>query len=196
MDEESTRFAQLMQRVRAGEPEAAQELFDRYGKYVLRVVRKRLQRRLRRRYDSTDFAQAVWATFFTSSADRYSFDTPAELMAFLSRVAANTVEETTRRHLGTLRYDIKREQSLDDPPPDGEVKIIELMPGRLPTPSQSFIADECWQRMVEGLEPGHRRVLELLRDGDSHVTIAEKLGVPRKVIQRLLEYLEYHLDTP
>jgi RNA polymerase sigma factor (sigma-70 family) len=196
MDEEKHEFEQLMQRVGAGSQDAARELFERYGHHVRRVVRKMLQHRLRRRYDSADFTQSVWASFFQVPAENYSFPTPESLVAFLSQIACNKVLEVTRKRLGTSCHNMEREQSLDTPHPEQGGNVGEALHARQASPSQYVIADERWQRMIRGLPPGHRRVLELLRDGHSHVEIAEKLGVDRKVIQRLLEHLEFHLESP
>jgi RNA polymerase sigma-70 factor (ECF subfamily) len=196
MGEEHNDFDRLMERVRTGCPKAAQELFDRYGHHVRLAVRKLLLRRMRRRYDSTDFTQQVWASFFQVSAERYTFPTPESLVAFLSQVASNKVLEVTRQQMGTDRHDMDREQSLDAPNPEHGGKVAEAVPAHLATPSQYLMADERWQRIIRGLPPGHRRILELLRDGHSHVEIAETLGVHRKVIHRLLEHLQYHTETP
>jgi RNA polymerase sigma factor (sigma-70 family) len=196
MEEEKREFEELMQRVGTGCPEAARELFERYGDHVRRVVRKMLQQRLRRRYDSCDFTQSVWASFFAVPAERYLFPTPNSLVAFLSQMACNKVLEATRKRLGTAYHDISREESLDSPHPDQGGSVGEALCARLATPSQYVIADERWQQIIRGLPPGHRRVLELLRDGHSQVEIVEKLGVHRKVIQRLVEHLEYHLEAP
>jgi RNA polymerase sigma factor (sigma-70 family) len=196
MDEQKSQFDQLMERVSAGDPEAGRELFERYGDHVRRAVRKRLQQRLRRRYDSCDFTQSVWASFFQLPAERCLFPTPESLVAFLSRMASNKVMEATRRRIGTVNRDMEREQSLDAPHPEQGGNVGEAVHARVATPSQYVIADERWQRIIRGLPPGHRRILELLRDGHSHVEIAETLGVHRKVIQRLLEHLQYHLEAP
>jgi hypothetical protein len=72
--------------------------------------------------------------------------------------------------------------------------LANYVPGRVPTPSQYVIADECWQRIVAGLPPAHCRVLELLRDGHSQVEISRALGVDVRLIQRLLNRLRYYLD--
>jgi RNA polymerase sigma factor (sigma-70 family) len=197
MEQVAEEFARLMERVRAGCPDATRQMFDRYGPHVLRVVRRLLQRRLRRRYDSIDFAQSVWASFFRVPAERYSFASPAALVAFLSRVAYNKVKETTRQRLQTGRHDLTRECSLDEPAEAGLPEPMkEKLPARVNTPSQYVIADERWQKLVRGLPPGHRRVLELLREGHSHIDISRQLGIDRKIIQRLLDQLRRHADAP
>ena len=55
-------FANLIDRLREGSDEAFTLLLERFGPYVMRSVRRSLDRRLRARFDSQDFAQAVWMT--------------------------------------------------------------------------------------------------------------------------------------
>jgi RNA polymerase sigma factor (sigma-70 family) len=195
MDEAIRDFERLMERVRSGCPEAARELFDLYGPAVRVVVRRKLLRPMRRQYDSTDFTQSVWASFFRTPADQYEFPTPEALVAFLSRVASNKVMETTRQKLGTQRCNLRREQSLDAPHPEQGGAVGEAVPARVATPSQYAIADERWENLTQGLPPPHRRVLELLRDGYQAKDIAHRLGIHEKVIQRLRDRLRRHLEA-
>src|SRR5579864_1112444 len=81
-------FRSLLRRVLTGCPEAAEELHRDYGDHIIRVVRRRLPRRLRPKFDSVDFAQDVWASFFQAEHD---FKGPEHLMAFLTRVARTKV---------------------------------------------------------------------------------------------------------
>lgn len=54
---EETEFSLLMARVQSGDQQAATEVVQRYGEAILRVVRRRLDQRLRPEYDSIDFLQ-------------------------------------------------------------------------------------------------------------------------------------------
>lgn len=191
MDEGARELTELLERARRGCPAAARALYDRYGRAVQRAVRRRLARPLRRQFDSADFIQSVWASFFTSPR-QHTFASPEALVAFLSQVAYNKVAEKTRQRLGTLRYDISREVPLDGGPSGGPP--AELIPAPTPTPSQHAQADDRWRSLVDGLGPGPRRALEMLREGHSHAEIAARLGVDRKAIQRLLERLLRRLD--
>jgi RNA polymerase sigma factor (sigma-70 family) len=186
-------FAAMMRRVRSGCPDAAREVFDRYNSHVRRVVRRHLARCLRRQYDSHDFLQAVWASFFTTPADRYTFDKPDDLVNFLARVAANKVIEAFRCQVLTLKNDIGRNV------PIGQLPAADLQPGpmavaaepagREPSPSQVAIAGERWEFLLRDQPPRARRVLELLRDGHTFREVSERTGVHPKVIQRLLRKL-------
>jgi RNA polymerase sigma factor (sigma-70 family) len=196
MSSPTTEFEQLMRRVRSGCPRAAQEVFDLYSEHVRRVIRRRLHQRLRSQYDSVDFNQSVWASFFQISPEQYTFATPDDLIAFLSRLALNKVIDETRKRLQTHKHDVSREQSLDAPPPGGPDEFPADPPGHLPTPSQLAIAEEHWVQMLQGQGPRNRRVLEMLRQGHTHREIAEQVGTHPKVIQRLLKKLLQRLDLP
>src|SRR5262249_3516844 len=154
-------------------PRAAQEIFDRYSEHIRRVIRRRLNQRLRPQYDSVDFNQAVWASFFQIPPEQYTFATPDDLIAFLSRLALNKVIDETRKRLQTRNPDVGREPSLDPPPPAGSEEFPGDPPGRQPTPSQLAIAEEHWVQMLQGQGPRERRVLEMLRQGHTHQEIAE-----------------------
>jgi RNA polymerase sigma factor (sigma-70 family) len=196
MSSPTTEFEQLMARVRSGCPRATQEVFDLYSEHIRRVIRRRLNHRLRPQYDSVDFNQSVWASFFQIPPEQYTFATPDDLIAFLSRLALNKVVDETRKRLQTRKHNVSREQSLDDPAPPGAEEFPADPPGRLPTPSQLAIAEEHWVQMLEGQGPRERRVLEMLRQGHTHQEIAEQLGTHPKVIQRLLKKLHERLDLP
>jgi RNA polymerase sigma factor (sigma-70 family) len=184
----ATEFESLMGRVRAGCPRAAQEVFDRYSDAVRRVVRRALRQRMRARYDSHDFLQSVWASFFLTPPEQYTFDTPEALVRFLSRVAFHKVVDEGRRQLGTDKHDVNRERSLEAVAGPYR-RPEEVLAGRTPTPSQVLMAEERWQQLLKGQPPQARRVLELLRQGYSHQEIADQLGLYPKLIQRFLQKL-------
>src|SRR5436853_7788988 len=110
MSEEQAEFERLMQGVRDGSPEAVRTLLDRYGPHVLRTVRRTLNPRLRTRFDSTDFVQDVWASYFTHNAGPRMFERPEDLVAFLGRMARNRVVEEFRMHAQTARRERNRDR--------------------------------------------------------------------------------------
>jgi RNA polymerase sigma factor (sigma-70 family) len=186
-------FAAMMQRARSGCPEAAREIFERFNPHVQRVVRRHLARRLRRQYDSHDFLQAVWASFFLIPAESYTFDRPADLVNFLARMAANKVIEAYRHQVLTLKHDVGRELPIEQLPAGGPpvfpAAVSAEPAGREPTPSQVAIAEERWELLLRNQPPLRRRVLELIRQGHSLGEAAEQTGVHPKAIQRLLRKL-------
>jgi RNA polymerase sigma-70 factor (ECF subfamily) len=196
MAEVGAEFEELMRRVRAGCPEAARTLFERYSGHILLIVRRRLDRRLRSQYDSLDFVQSVWASFFRTVPDRYTFDNAEDFIGFMARVAYNKVVETYREHLGTAKRDAAREVPLEEacggegatPAPAGGAALPNRSPQ--PTPSQVVMAEERWQRLVQGQPEKYRRILELLRQGYTQQETADRLGLNTRLVQRVLRKLQ------
>jgi RNA polymerase sigma-70 factor (ECF subfamily) len=188
MAEPAGEFEALMVRVRAGCPEAAREVFDRYSDQVRVVVRHRLPPPLRAQYDSVDFVQSVWASFFDEPARQYTFATPEALVKFLARVAHNKVVDQVRQRLGTQKRDLSRERSLDDA--GGHRRpLADKLPVRGPTPSQVAIASELEEHLLAGQPPELRRALEMLRQGHDRREVAAVLGLHPKLLQRVLREL-------
>src|SRR5215211_2626321 len=76
-------FRELLTRAQQGSEDAARELYEKYVAHVLRCVRNRMWRRLRSKFDSQDFVQSVWKSFFHDGGKLPDFQTPADLMSYL-----------------------------------------------------------------------------------------------------------------
>lgn len=181
MSSTGNEFERLMERVRTGDAEAAREIFERYGTAIQMVVRRRLDRRMRSEFDSMDFAQDAWASFFHLPADRCTFATPDDLVAFLTRLVRNKLIDAYRQRFQTAMRDRRRLRSLQP--------NVHDQPGAQPTPSQFAIAEEEWDRMLKDKPPKLRHALELLRAGHSQREIAESLDIHPRTIHRLLQQL-------
>jgi RNA polymerase sigma factor (sigma-70 family) len=185
-------FARLMERVSEGCPEAIAELHTRYGGHIREVVRKRLNQRLRPIFDSIDFQQDVWASFFCGDLKRCRFTTPEALVRFLCEMANGKVVDVSRQRLRSSRYNLNREQSLD------QLHFVDVAPevaARSPSPSQLAMANEKWQQLLHKQPRPNQRILELLRAGHTHEEIAEKLGLNAKKVQRFLQSLKKQGET-
>ncbi len=173
-----------MEQVRAGSGEAAAELLERYGPHVQRVVRKRLNRRLRSRFDSLDFVQDVWASFFAGPPGNRHFENPEKLIAFLVTVARNKVVEAVRRGLMT-RHNLNRERSLEG----SAAERAEAVAAPTPTPSQVVAAEERLDGLVDKASDQHEDMLYLLKDGNTLEEVASRLGVSERTLRRTLAKL-------
>jgi RNA polymerase sigma factor (sigma-70 family) len=170
----------LLQRVVAGDQDAAQQLQERYGRYIVMAVRRRLPQQLRSKFDSLDFVQDVWVSFFRT-ADR-PFESPEHLIAYLVRMARNKVADAQREGEATKR-DARREEPLATQPVGQERQRVFDRDG---TPSEAAIGRELWDMMMAGQPPAYRKVLMLLRDGRSQIEVAEQLNLNRRTVQRIL----------
>jgi RNA polymerase sigma-70 factor (ECF subfamily) len=175
-----------MNQVRAGCPEALNEVCVRYGEVIRRVVRRKLSQRLRARYDSVDFIQEVLASFVRQPHERCTFASPDELTGYLARMARNKVYDAYRRDIGAGKRNMTREEPFAHGP--------EAAPApHQPTPSQVAIADERWDRLLDGLSSVDREVVRLLREGHTHDETARRLGLHTKNVQRLVRRLHERL---
>jgi RNA polymerase sigma factor (sigma-70 family) len=175
-----------MERLRRGEPEAARELCERYGAHVVRVVRRRLDKKLRAKFDSADFAQAAWASFFVNPTHQFAFERPEELIAFLANLAHDKVVDALRQRYRTRKYDINRERSLAG---SAAAAAAEVADGQ-PTPSQVAAARERWDRLLEGQPAHYQLILTLLRQGYTQAEVARQAGVTERTVRRLLRKLD------
>jgi RNA polymerase sigma factor (sigma-70 family) len=175
-------FESLVAQVRAGSEEAVWTLIEQYGPHILRTVRRRLARDLRSKFDSQDFVQAVWASFFSGSRQFARLETPDQLMAFLTAMARNKVVDEVRRRVQTQKHDLKRERSLDDSTAGYRADAAS----REPTPSDVAIAREQWERILAAQPEHYRRIVELRLTGETHDRIALELGINERTVRRVL----------
>ena len=183
----TTEFDRLMEGVRAGSPEAARILHEQYESHVLRCVRRRMPEKIRSKFDSIDFTQAVWATFFGHLDEMKEFENSDALVAWLGRIASNKVIDETRRRMIYQKNNVNRECAIDD------VHESESdTPGQV-TPSQEAIANEQWLRMMADQPENHQQILKLKAQGNSNDEIARALGCNERTVRRVIRKLESRL---
>jgi RNA polymerase sigma factor (sigma-70 family) len=175
-------FHELMQRAFSGSHEAAQELFRAYEPYLLMAIRRRLNPRIRSQFDSLDFAQDVWASFFADSPAKRQFTNADELIAFLTKVARNKVIDVVRQSR-TQKNNLLREQSLDDSQRFDKNRLAAVQP----TPSQVLMTKEEWTEFLRKQPLVYRRVFILLREGKTQEAIANELGLNPRTIHRIVQ---------
>ena len=184
MGEKASDFRTAMNGVRAGSPDAVWNLIEVYGPHIQRVVRRKLDRRMRSKFDSLDFVQMVWASFFRNPNEICSFEQPQDLVKYLATLARHKVIEEYRRRMRTKKYNVTRERSLQD----SEVTHRPIA-SMQPTPSQIAIAREQWERLMRNQGERDRSIVQMRIRGATFVEISQQLGIhertARKVIDRL-----------
>jgi hypothetical protein len=105
-------FCDLMRRMGEGSEDAAWEFYQRYGGHVRRAVRRAMHRRLRPQFDSVDFAQLAWKSFFRMRDEAYEFESPQHAVKYLMALAKHKVQMEVRRQLSTQKHDLGREVPL------------------------------------------------------------------------------------
>ncbi len=180
---QSGSIQELLTRIKDGDDGAARDLLIRYESKVRLVVRRQLPRLLRSRFDSLDFLQSVWGSFFHKiRTGPNDLNDEQNLIAFLAWAARNKVIDEYRR-AATQKQDINREERLEI---QGD-KEARLAAGD--TPSQLAQAHETYDRLRELLPEDRRVILDLKAAGYSCREIGDRLSMSERTVQRVLEDL-------
>jgi RNA polymerase sigma factor (sigma-70 family) len=181
----TTEFEELLDHVREGSQDAAWELIETFGEHIQRVISRMLDHRMRGQFDSTDFVQAVWISFLREPEQIQSFETPDDVMKFLTVIARHKVIEGGRRWLISQKSGVKRPVSIDDPHLNPDI----LASKREPTPSAVAVARERWNRIISREAPHFKEVVRLRLAGASFVEIANELQLHERTVRKIVDRL-------
>jgi RNA polymerase sigma factor (sigma-70 family) len=137
-----------------------------------------LTRHMRRRLDSEDVAQAVWASFFKGPLEPDKFATLAELGAYVEKMAANKVADVNRTQRRGRR-DVGRDVGLDS-------QIAATLTADQPTPSHIVSQKEEWSQLLHTKSDRHRRILELRAEGATFIEIGATLELHPSSVRRVV----------
>ncbi len=185
---EDSEFAQLLEQVQHGSQEAGWSLVESYGPAILRVVRSRLSLKMRSKFDSIDFVQAVWKSFFSRSIHLQTFEGPDQLVAHLATLARNKVIDECRRRLVTKKHEVSRERSIYRQESGKPINISSSDP----TPSEVAIARERWTALMADQPEHYKKILQLRYEGETYQAIANQLGLHERTVRRAVRSILHH----
>jgi RNA polymerase sigma factor (sigma-70 family) len=168
----------LLDQIRAGDGDAAEEFVRTYEPYVRQVVRARLRvLRLRRVADSSDFCQAVMASFLIrATVGEYDVAGSIELKRLLGRMAINKVVDLARKP------EFRRPVLTVSSP--GVKGVEPIAPG--PGPASQLAWTDLLQAVRARLTDSERSVSELRTEGLSWNDVAERLGEKADAVRNRL----------
>jgi RNA polymerase sigma factor (sigma-70 family) len=188
-------FAELLQRVRAGDDTACAELMDKYGPELRRMVRVRLaEPLLQSTVDSADICQSVLLNFFVRvRLGAFEFDSPRDLLRLLTTMARHKLLNHVRR--------ARTERVAGQP---GSADWLATVPGRGESPSEAIATADLITRAGQLLTPAERVLAEHRRAGRDWAEIARLTGdtpeAARKRLgraaDRIVEQLGLQPETP
>jgi len=187
-------ISDLIARARAGDEAAIREFLTRFEPEVRVMVRGRLPRMLRTQFDSMDFVQAVWQSFFADlrKGPRH-FENVHHLRGFLAGVARNKVYEEHRRLTRTKKYALAREQRLYVRRGSREVARELISPE--PTPSQAVQASDRLAQLVATCSPREVQVIVLRHQGLTFEEIAARTGVNERSVRRIIDEARARMEA-
>jgi RNA polymerase sigma-70 factor (ECF subfamily) len=184
MADEQPAFADFLDRIRAGDQEAAAELVRRYEPAIRLEVRRRLHDpNLFPIFDSLDISQSVLASFFVRVAvGAYDLEQPGQLLALLVAMARNKLAGHVRRQHRQRRDSRRRADHAED-------RLAECAGG--PPPDRLVEGRELLARVREGLTVAERQLADLRAEGLTWPQVAAQLGgepqARRRQLRRALD---------
>jgi RNA polymerase sigma-70 factor (ECF subfamily) len=168
-EEKPSPFADFLQRIRAGDEQAAADLVRRYEPLIRREVRLQLgDERLSRLFDSMDVCQSVLASFFLRAvAGAYDLDQPEQLVGLLVTMARNKLASAARRQTRQKR-DHRRAGR-------GEDELADLA-DQGPSPSRVLAGKELLEQFRQRLSEEERQLADLRQKGLSWAEVAAQMG--------------------
>ncbi len=165
MDNNSADTMGLIERARAGDQAALNEIFARHRARLRRMVEMRLDWRLQARLDASDVIQEAYLEIAGRLND-YLNNPALPLFLWMRLVVGERLLKLQRHHLGTQMRDAAREVSLyrDALPPASSAALAAQLLGRHTSPTQAVVRAERMLRLQEAintLDPIDREVLSL-----------------------------------
>jgi RNA polymerase sigma factor (sigma-70 family) len=187
-------FNELMARAKAGDQAAIRDFLTRFEHEVRMMVRARLPKKLRNQYDSADFVQAVWQSFFSDlPRDAPDFEKVEHLRKYLAGVVRNKIYEQHRRLTRTEKYDVFREERLYIRRGDRDVPRDVVSPD--PSPSQTAQAGDRLAQLTAGRSQREVDVIRLRRQGWTFEEIAAETGVKERTARRIIDSARSSMET-
>jgi RNA polymerase sigma-70 factor, ECF subfamily len=185
-------FDQLMARLRAGDDDAAAQVYNRFIPRLIGLIHHRLDRRLRSNVDPEDVAQSVFRSFFVRNAggqfDLASWD---GLMGVLTII---TIRKCSRRarYFRAARRNVQREVRITAGS-DESGKGWQLADND-DRPSEKVIMAEIVERLMEGLDTTEQPILLLSLQGYTVAEISAQVERTERTVQRVLQRLRRRLE--
>ena len=135
-------------------------------------------------FDSVDFAQNAWGSFFRNRGRVERFETPQDLVQFLVCIAQQS-HRRSAAPLGTAKSNLDRESVLD---PHELDQCIDKS-GRFPSAIDAAVAGDELQRLLRDLPPKEQEMVQLRVRGLTQKEIGAATQKPRTTIQRIFARL-------
>jgi RNA polymerase sigma-70 factor, ECF subfamily len=165
MENNSAITTRLLERARAGDKQALNELIGRHRARLRRMVELRLDRRLQSRIDASDVIQEAYVEVVRRLGE-YLSEPSYPLFLWLRLIVGERLLKLHRHHLGTKMRDAQLEVSIyrGALPAASSAALAAQLLGKHTSPTQAAMRAERMMRLQEALntlDPMDREVLSL-----------------------------------
>jgi RNA polymerase sigma factor (sigma-70 family) len=174
-----------LERLKAGEKDAAQKIWEAYFRKLVPIAKKHLSGLLARDADEEDVIVSAFDSFYRGLErgrfpDLHDRD---ELWRLLVVITARKASDQRAHERRSKRGEGLIVRDLED-------SVLELIAAEEPTPEVAAEVAESFRRLLERLEDASLRELAILRlEGFTTEEIADKLGCVPRTIERKLHLI-------
>jgi RNA polymerase sigma-70 factor (ECF subfamily) len=180
---DSSENRRLVERWRAGDDQAARQLFNEYADRLVALARRRLSQRLASRVDPEDVVQSVFRTFFVRVKEgRFRIEEQDDLCKLLMRITVHKTLRQVEFHKAAKR-DPGMERAQGE---QGQEELLQALDGE-PSPEAAATFIDQMEHFLNQLRPDEREILEMRIQGYTNEEIASKLGIYDRKIRRIVE---------
>ena len=185
-------FDDLMARLRAGDQDAAAQVFQRFGQRLIALARSRLDKHIGPKVDPEDVLQSVFQSFFARHVSG-QFEL-ADWNGLWGLLTVITIRKCRRQYerFQTDRRDVHRE--IQTPFSASKWGADCQAVARDPTPSEAAMLAETVEQLMRNLEERERRMLALRLQGYKIPEISESVGRTERTVRRVLDRVKRHLE--
>jgi RNA polymerase sigma-70 factor (ECF subfamily) len=188
-------FDDMMARLRAGQNDAATQVFNRFAGRLLALARKQLDPLVLQKVDPEDVVQSVFRSFFAHNAsgrfgEFQSWDNLWGMLVVLTQWKCGRRMD----YFHAACRDVGREVPAELPARDqssGDVGVRDDEP----TPSEAAMLTDTVERLMRCLDARQREVLTLSLQGYAPAEISERLGCTERTVYRVLERVKQWLEA-
>jgi RNA polymerase sigma-70 factor (ECF subfamily) len=196
MDNHKTQH--LVALAKEGDKSALNQLCSVYGERVRRIIRLRLDRKLRPKLDSVDVVQDALILALGGLKD-FNYKNEGDFLRWLSTIAENKLRDILDKFHADKR-DIHKEIPFKKEGRSTEGDSVGAAePMRTTTPSVIMRKKEALDRLEQALDklkPEYKQVIVLKKiEGLSHAEIAQRLGKNTGAVRMLLARAMAELTT-
>jgi RNA polymerase sigma-70 factor, ECF subfamily len=187
-------FENLKARLRAGDKEAASQVFHLYANRLILLAQRNLEPQLRAKFDPEDVIQSVFRSFFRRNAagQMEDLETWESLWKMLVVITLRKCGARIDFYHAASR-DIQREVSLSVSSSKSDKDWEPLAPE--PTPDEAAILTETVAGLISQFEGRNRQILTHLLQGYSIPEIISTIGCTERTVYRLLQRVKMLLET-
>lgn len=190
----SDSFTDLMVRLKSGEDDAAQVVFDRFSRRLMGLARQHLDHRLAVKVAPEDVVQSAYKSFFVRQREG-NFEVPSwdSLWGLLTMITLRKCADRAAQ-FSTEKRDVSREVGqgkLEESPSLLWHEAVD----RDPLPQEAAVLAETVEELFQSVnDQDERAILELCLQGYTASEISVSLNRAERSVRRLRERIRKRLE--